>query len=146
LGKLNFDAHFWPTRMQAEWNASFVDVSYSISSQHKQVEEVLTRLFDPVPSFEISGEVSGPFDAIQLRASSALGRSLAAGLQSEFQNQLLAIDENLRREILDLVDSPKADMLSRLRDADKQILLPLQATFKEIQDLLENSDQNNKRS
>lgn len=110
-----FKAHFDESQLNVDWLVDFLDVDYYLSSRYKLVDTTLQRILDPLYSFTIRGKVSGPLDNLRLETSSELGQQLAMGLQREFRHQLAAIDDIIRKNIVNQVDSEQRDVVARFQ-------------------------------
>lgn len=113
LGEFTSSTEFRENELKSQFAFQFSDVEYEANSNLKYLEKVLKTVAEPVRHFYINATAAGSFEKISFESASELGKSLAVGLRDEFKHSIGAIEDDLRKNILDKVH-PERERL-RLR-------------------------------
>lgn len=133
-------ARWVENRLKADWNAQLDGVQYQVSSRFAAEESILKTLVVPVQTIAITGSASGPGDNLSLEVKSNFGRILSEGLRREFRHSLLAIDDNIRRSVLDRADPTRRAINSRVAQLRQGALQTVSRSLKSLQDLAGQAD------
>ena len=114
--------------LTAHWSAHLSNTRFKVSAQHHQTEATLREILAPVLSFNISADVSGNLDKLSLAMSSELGKHLAEGLRREYRHEIAAVDDGLRRSLLDEIVTSRNLLRSRLEEVRDRALGPALGT------------------
>lgn len=141
-GAVNFSAEavYNENDLKAEMFASFRDVEFLSSSRFKKIEERVKEILQPVTTFTLSARVSGNMDSLKYSLTSNLGTRLAEGIYSEFKHQILAIEDDLRKNILDHIHPQVRVAVDQLDDLKKNIMVPAEFRLRALEELVASSD------
>ncbi len=137
---LTLTANFVEQQVRADWAAQIDNAQYGVISRFLPEETTLKRILNPIQSVHMSGEAEGPADQLGLKIQSNLGKLLAAGLRQEFRHALGAIDDNIRRNILDRAEPTRRALASRLGQLRQGALQTVSRSLKDLQDLASEAD------
>lgn len=126
--------------MKADWTAQIDDIQYSVTSRFLADETALKRIVSPVQTVTLSGQAEGPSDQLRLTLTSNLGTTLAAGLRREFRHAMAAIDDNIRRNVLDRAEPTRRRLASRVSQLRQGALQTVSRSLKSLQDLASEAD------
>ncbi len=133
-------ARFDGDNVKAQWNAQIDDVQYLITSRFLPEEAAMKRILTPVQSISLSGGAEGPKEQMHLSIQSNVGKILSAGLRQEFRHALGAVDDNIRRSILDKAEPTRRALASRLSQLRQGALQTVNRSLKDLQDLAAEAD------
>jgi uncharacterized protein (TIGR03545 family) len=122
--------------LNASINANVTDARFQINSRFKEIQTVIENSVASAPSFEITGKLAGKLDALAYSSSSEVGRKLASDLRYEFKHQIGAIEDDLRKNILDEIYPQREALVTRFTEAREKVFMSAQSRIKSIQDLL----------
>jgi uncharacterized protein (TIGR03545 family) len=120
--------------------ADVADASFRVSSRFKEIESTIGDILNPLTSFELDGKLEGTPDKLNYLMESEFGKKLATGLHSEFKHQIGAIEDDLRKNILDEVYPDQQALTNRYTELREKTFIAAQSRMKSIQDLLSASD------
>jgi len=139
--RLNARAAFEKDQLRGTLVANVSGVQYGVTSRFKRIEETVRYLLSQFPSFTVEATIEGSFDKLKFDTRSELGRKLASGLNSEFKHQIGAIEDDLRKNILDQIYPQKQNLLASLNELEEKAVAPAERLLRSIQDLRRSSDQ-----
>jgi uncharacterized protein (TIGR03545 family)/uncharacterized protein (TIGR03546 family) len=137
---LKFNAAFENAQVKAGWNARIDNAQYTVNSRFLPEETALRRLLSPIQSIQLQGGAEGRSDQLHLTVESNLGKVLSAGLRQEFRHALGAIDDNIRRSILDKAEPSRLALASRISQLRQGALQTVNRSLKDLQDLASEAD------
>lgn len=130
--RVEFEASFDENRVQAKWVGKVENAGYDIVSPYKQTEQVLREILEPVYEFTVDGRVKGTFDDLDLQITSEMGKRLAEGIRREFRHPLAAVDDNLRRTLIDQVDSLRQEVFQHFRELRARVVTVIDKNMSEL--------------
>lgn len=104
-GNMSFDFYteFTDDILKSDLTALFDNVEFACSSRYKRIEETILGALNDLPKFNLSAHIEGPFDHVKMVSQSEVGKRLGEALAKEFRHQIGAIEDDLRKNILDVI-------------------------------------------
>lgn len=126
-GNLNLDffTEFTDDHIKSNLSAVFDNVEFACTSRYKRIEETILGSVNSLPKFNLTAEIEGPFDHIKVSSQSEAGKRLGEALSKEFKHQIGAIEDDLRKNILDVVFPRHQRQLLQLSAIKSKWLTPV---------------------
>lgn len=129
FAKVDFSADFDEDTLKARLASDFENVEYASSSRYKRIQDTVMNALSGLNHFNLEADIQGPFDELKLHTSSELGMRVAGALGPEFQHQVGAIEDDLRKNILDVVFPRHQKQIIQLIGIKERWLTPAQDRF-----------------
>jgi uncharacterized protein (TIGR03545 family) len=126
---------FSENSIQADLAANVSGVDYSVATHFKRLEESVLAILDGLTAFDVKATLRGPIDKPSFDVKSQLGERLARGIHSEFRPQISAIEDDLRKNILDRVHPQREQIRSSLQVVTERTVHPLEMKVSELRQL-----------
>ncbi len=140
-GRISAKVNFEDNSLVANLGIHFSEASYTTVSRFKRIEEVIDSSVSGLDTWDLRSSASGPFDHLKFLAASDLGEHIASSLHSEFHHQIGAIEDDLKKNILDEIYPQKEALLSTFDGLRSKYLDAAHDRLTAIQDLISLSDQ-----
>ncbi len=137
---LSVTARFEENQLKASWLTQIDNAQYTITSRYLPEETTLKRIINPIQTVQMTGSAEGATDQLHLQMQSNLGRQISAGLRHEFRHPLGAIDDNIRRSILDRAEPSRRALASRVSQLRHGAFQTVNRSLKDLQDLAAEAD------
>lgn len=136
-GDLGFEltAEYLDNTLSTRFQGSFSNVEYVSSSHYRRIEDAVRAALSELKQFELTASFEGEFDKIVFKATSDLGRKISASLNKDFKHQFGAIEDDLRKNLWDLIYPRHQAQLSQLAEIRQQWLSPVLDRWQLIQAL-----------
>jgi len=116
IGSSTFHIKFLDEVIDATVDATFDQLEFAVNSRYKQIESILQDILQSIKHTTLKSSLKGPFTELSFNANSQMGKDLAKGLSRELHHQLVAVDSNLEKEILDSVEPQRLEILRLVED------------------------------
>jgi uncharacterized protein (TIGR03545 family) len=133
--KLSASVLFTENDINATLSANTAAVDYSVATHFKRLEEAVLGILDGLSAFNVNATLHGPLDKPTLQVKSELGERLAQGIHSEFRPQIGAIEDDLRKNILDRVHPEREQVRTTLQVVGEKVTRSLEARVGELKQL-----------
>jgi uncharacterized protein (TIGR03545 family) len=130
-----FQSEFLDNALKAHLTASLSDVEYNVVSRFQRIEDTVRQAVTLATQFDIDAKIEGPLDKLQLSIVSPLGERLAWEIQSEFKHQVGAIEDDIRKYMLDMIFPEKEDLSTNFKHLSENALSSTEDLVKKLQEL-----------
>lgn len=132
---IDADVDFDDAGLKSQGVIKFTGVKFYVNSSLKELDQAVRNITDRLEAFQVRFSAVGPYDRIKFNCDSELGLALARGLRGVFRFQFDALDDDLRKEILDAVHPIRETARRQIADLDDKYLGPVDATYQSLQEL-----------
>lgn len=116
-GHFEADTYFEGNTVKSSVRMQCSNTRYKVESNLKILEASLQKIVEPIRTFEVTSQMEGTLEKLNFSSQSELGRQLAAGLKNDFKHPMGAIEDDLRKNILDKVHPERERLKIRLERA-----------------------------
>lgn len=122
---LDLNTEFKDDTLRSYLAALFDRVEFSCTSRYKRIEETILGSLTDLPRFNLVAQVEGPFDHVKVTSTSEVGKRMGEALARDFKHQTGAIEDDLRKNILDIVYPRHQKQIQQLSAIKEKWLAPV---------------------
>jgi uncharacterized protein (TIGR03545 family) len=111
-----FEATVKGDDLAANGRADFREMTYQVRSPNRDTGEALEKSLASLGEFAVTGSLGGEWSGLDLEIQSELGRRIASGLREALHVRLAAVDDTLRKELLDEIDPAARALEARVQE------------------------------
>lgn len=112
--------------IDAQFDSMIAGVKYKSSSARPELNTILKSVTGRLAAFEVKGSVKGSYKDLNFSVSSDLGDKLGAAISREFELQIAAINDRIKKAIESEIAVKKNDLLKQFTAEKHKALLPLE--------------------